>query len=72
MSGLLHDILGTTVEPSGAFARLSNHGAVELPYRAIVSAVVGLCTSKGLFTQDEYQAALDEAAANILTNEGGS
>lgn len=57
--------LGTRLDSDGESRAVRNHRELSILLRAEVSALTGLMLRKGVFTQEEWQAAL-EAEAKAL------
>lgn len=60
--------LGTTTADDSEYKAVANHRELSILLRAEQSALTGLLVRKGVFTQEEFQAAL-EAEAKMLDHD---
>lgn len=57
--------LGTRLETDGEFRAVAHHRELSILLRAELSALTGLLIAKGVFTQQEYQDALEAEAKRL-------
>ena len=57
--------LGTRLEGDGEFRAVAHHRELSILLRAEVTALTGLMVSKGVFTQQEFAAALEAEAKRL-------